>query len=1112
MASRTQYEIEVLLGARRASSFESNIHSASSGLENIGKTAKRVAGIVATAFAAVNVKDAIGDAMNTYVDYEQSLANTAAIAQATSTEYDQLNRAARDAGKSTTKTAQESAEALGYMALAGWDVNESTQGLMPVLKMSEATQLDLAETSDLVTDSMSALKLEVSDMPQYLDTVVKGNNKANMTSQQMMQSMILSGGAARSLSIGYQDLGTAIGILANNGTKGNKSGTAMNAMLTRIASNSNALGRMKRLKINIFDNKGDFIGLENALRAINEGVSGLSDKAKAAALKDIAGTQYYSKMIYLLESVKEEADGTSGAWDELNAQLYDSTGALDEMDEKVTGTTSGSIQRMQSALDDAKISFGDAFNEEYIGILDGLGEGFNNLSGWIQDFSEDHAIEIHDFFINMEEDAEYLFGLLGDGIGFVVENFDAIESGIAGVGTAIVSYKVVSGIVSMTTALASMSPATLGAAGLFAAVAGINAIRFSIDKAKESAIEASLDSRFGDVSLSLEQIDDVAQQIVGRKNISKISTMLESLGNTRESIDSMSDSLNSINQIEWKLGAGFKLDQDDQDTYVSCVKQYIQDAQNVIDNQGYTVSVATDLLLGKNSDIGLENNEFYSGLNSELNVLQKKLNKKINKAVKNGVSVKKDEAIQKLLGDIGEITNAVTGAQNEAALQALELKYSGKDLDANTFKELSKEISEYENQVTEGAAEAYETSMTNLNARLSLGDISQKDFETEKSELEQGYFKTKADAYMNGYNYLMKSITDTYPEVGDAMEQLESDLDVKLSHAMNSGLTGEQLYDQLNGIAKSAIAELDVSDETSGAIMELFENGLNDIYSSMTGLRTEMTNADMEVPEELASGISSADAMQALSGSVDDMMYLLGDRIGNNETYTAMVATAERAGGNLPEGIAEGIESKTGEVTAAVNSMYSDILHAVDGESLYTGTINITTSTAQSAVKKNSLSEKIPGSASTYTDSKGKQHTIYKNALGGMYNSEILTTVAEDGPESIIPLNKSSRAKSLLKQTAAAMGFSVIPSNSVSRDQMLLDDFNKYTDMSSSGTYRGIAKGLGDSNQTFVYAPQINITGNADQDTLSQALSIGKEEFNNMMNQWKAERKRVEFG
>ena len=177
-----------------------NCNSAASSIDNslskLAKTAVAVgtAGALAMgAFATSSLK--------TYKDFQQSMSNVAGILSidATSDTYKQLEDAAREAGKSTTKTAQESADALSYMALAGWSVEDSMNGLMPILRASEATGADLAITSDLVTDSMSALGLQTNQLNNYLDVCARAQNKSNTTLTQMQEAYIGCGGTFKVL-------------------------------------------------------------------------------------------------------------------------------------------------------------------------------------------------------------------------------------------------------------------------------------------------------------------------------------------------------------------------------------------------------------------------------------------------------------------------------------------------------------------------------------------------------------------------------------------------------------------------------------------------------------------------------------------------------------------------------------------------------------------------------------------------------------------------------------------------------------------------------------------------------------------------------------------------
>lgn len=1137
-AKRVEYAIELMLGAKKRSNFDSTVGGVSSGINSLGGVAKKAAAGITAAFAAVNIKDTIADAMETYTGFEQATATTAAIAGASKTEYDKLEKAAREAGASTTKTAEESSEALGYMALAGWSVNDSIQGLMPVLKLSESAQLDLAETSDLVTDSMSAMKLSVKDLPEYLDAVVQGNNSANMNAQQMMEAMILSGGAARTLSINYQDLGTAVGVLANNGTKSRKAGTAMNSMLTRIASNKSAIKMMNKLGISIFDTNGQFVGLENALKNINAGISGLTMEEQAKALKEIAGTNYYSKMIYLLDSVKEGANGAESAWSSLNEQLYDSDGALDKMDAQITGTANGAKQIMISAMDDAKISFGDAVSDEYVAILNDLAGGFNTLSEDITEFADENELKIHGIFEDIEDGAAEIIEIGGDIVDFTVDNIDLITSAIEGIGAAFVTAKITDKAMTFASVMKkviSADPATpvsgisrlnVAVAGVTAAVAiGVTAWR-AYQKAEQRAADNNIDDHFGNIALSMDQIDDVAQQIVGKRELTKISVMLEKIGDTDKAIQSLSGNLKTVGGIEWKLKAGLELSKDDEEQYADQIKEAVTNAQNVIDSQGYTVSLATDLLLGSNSSIGMENDVFYAGLDAQINTLQKKLNKKISAAVKNGVDIDTDDAIQKLLGKITDITDAVTGAESEAQLQTIGLKYSGKELNSDTFKALSKDIAKYEKQVTSGAQEAYQTSMTNLNARLSMGDISKKKYNVEKSKLEEGYYQTRADAYSKGTDYITNTIQTAYPGVKAAMKQLSTKMDVELKVAMDKGITGRDLDAKMQSVAEESLKGLKVDKTTKNAISELYKSGLDDIYQQMADIRSEISQAGYDTPESLRKSIETTDTILAASGGKTDAQTLLGDKIGNNAEYSTMVQAAAKTGGTVPENMAKGILEGKAKVSDAVNALYDQVESVARSRQIMAPeAVTINTAGAAKATSNTSgdLSKiKIRSTATTYHDANG-DHTIYRNALGGIYDREILTTVAEEGSEAIIPLDGSSRGKNLWWKAGQMLGMLGKSQKSGGGQAPLRKasatmprDITVYESLKnvSVGEKQGTSGNAGSPGQpvSVTYSPNIVINGATDQRTVEKALDISQRKFEQLMERYNRSHKRISFG
>lgn len=384
MASSKNYKLAIQIAGKVNNSFNQSIGAAQGKMTTLGNVAAKAAQIAAAAWGAVKIGQFIGDAVNNYKDFEKAMDASAVTARASNEEYAQMEAAARAAGAATTKTATEAAEALGYMALAGWDVQKSTAGLMPILRLSEATNLDLARASDLVTDSMSALGVGeangikgVQDMTDYLNLAVQAQRASNTSAEALMEALIGCGGAAISIGVDMGDLSTALGILANNGTKGAEAGTALNSMLMRMTSEDVAIKQMKALGVSVYDAQGNFRGLETVLGDVQKSLSGLSTEDKMAAMAKIAGTNYSTEMSYLLASMAstgaeaeeylraaglegdaltEALANTSSAWETLEKDIMNHSGVLDEVAKANTDNLQGAIELFKSAVSEAQLA------------------------------------------------------------------------------------------------------------------------------------------------------------------------------------------------------------------------------------------------------------------------------------------------------------------------------------------------------------------------------------------------------------------------------------------------------------------------------------------------------------------------------------------------------------------------------------------------------------------------------------------------------------------------------------------------------------------------------------------------------------------------------------
>ena len=445
MANRQRFDIEI------GADIDPSVRKAASETQNI------LGSIVGGNLISSGIQAAIGGiqsmasgALDTYREYQKSMANTAGIAGITdksSKDFGKLSEAAEAAGKATAFTSAQAGDALGYMSLAGWDVNKSTKALMPTLKLAEATGSDLAETANLVTGSMNAMGVSfdnMDDLNGYFDVLIKANNKSATTAGELMEAFTGVGGAAKAAGLDYKDTATALGILANNYVTGSQAGTALNSILVRMTSKQEALNAYKKLGVNIYDAAGNTRNFGDILKDTNKAMAGLTEEQKNSYMSTIAGANYYSIYKNLLEGVTEGVDGSASAWDKLSGEIQNSNNALDTMHETTTDTVDYSFAKLDSALQDVQLQFLKAFGPEIQKALDYVSE---NVLPAVSQAAQDLGNFIQDPVIVKFKEFKDWVGAVGDKISefnsFLSEHQEILVAAAVAVGgltTALLVY------------------------------------------------------------------------------------------------------------------------------------------------------------------------------------------------------------------------------------------------------------------------------------------------------------------------------------------------------------------------------------------------------------------------------------------------------------------------------------------------------------------------------------------------------------------------------------------------------------------------------------------------------------------------------------------------
>lgn len=266
-----------------------------------------------------------------------------------------LSDAAKEAGSTTQFSATQSAEALNYLALAGNDAQTSVSLLPTVLNAAAAGGLDLGYASDLITDSMSALGLETKDTTTFVDQLTMTSQKSNTSMGQLGEAILTVGGTAKKLKGGTVELTTALGILADEGTKGSEAGTALrNIILSLAAPTNTAAKELEKLGVSAYDTNGNFRSLDDIFIDLHKSTNNLSESAKNQAF-----TKIFNKTD--LKAVETLIANCGGRFDELSGAIENSAGAAEETAKTMNMNLSGAITTLGSALEGAGIAIYEKF-------------------------------------------------------------------------------------------------------------------------------------------------------------------------------------------------------------------------------------------------------------------------------------------------------------------------------------------------------------------------------------------------------------------------------------------------------------------------------------------------------------------------------------------------------------------------------------------------------------------------------------------------------------------------------------------------------------------------------------------------------------------------------
>ena len=308
-------------------------------------------------------------AVKTAADFDSAMSKVAAVSGATGSDLEALRDKAREMGEKTKFSASEAAEAMNYMAMAGWKTEDMLSGIEGVMNLAAASGEDLATTSDIVTDALTAFGLTAADSGHFADILAAASSNANTNVSMMGETFKYCAPIAGALGFSAEDTAEAIGLMANAGIKGSQAGTALRTIMNNLSGDVKiCVSSIGEVTIATTNADGSMRDLSDILADCRTAFSGLSESEKAAAAESLVGKNAMSGFLALMNAGEADINKLSSAIDNCD-------GSAASMAETMNDNLAGQLQILKSQLEELAISFGDL-----------LMPAIRTIVGWIQKF------------------------------------------------------------------------------------------------------------------------------------------------------------------------------------------------------------------------------------------------------------------------------------------------------------------------------------------------------------------------------------------------------------------------------------------------------------------------------------------------------------------------------------------------------------------------------------------------------------------------------------------------------------------------------------------------------------------------------------------------------
>ena len=927
-----------------------------------GALADLVADGIRNAISAL--KDLAKEALNVGMEYESSMSNVKAISGATVEEIEALKDTSLELASQSKFTASEVADGFSYMAMAGWKTKEMLDGIEGIMNLAAASGADLATTSDIVTDALTAMGYQAKDAGRLADVMAAASSNANTNVEMMGSTFQYAAPLIGALGMSMEDTAVAIGLMANAGIKGDKAGTALRSTLNRLsAPPKQCAEEMEKLGLSLTDSDGKMKSLQQVMIELRGAFKNLSETEQTAAAKHIAGAEAMSGLLAIVNASDQD-------FQKLTVAVNNSAGAAEKMAQTMNDNVGGQLTLLKSKIEGIMIKLFERASGSMKKGIETVGKALDTVD-WdkVGDKVGQFATKAAEFFA------------------YVVSNSPRIISTLKAIGTAFaiifVSQKITttasafSTLISVMTNAGSASKAlsaAMSALGLsmnmipvLALVSGLAALAIAVKKNNDE-LEAQAQATYGLSEKQRGLIDSVNES----KQALEASTAArkeegEAIDSNYRALENMKNSYNDLIDENGNVKAGSEeLAQTLLGNLAEGLGVTIENLKENIDLNGQLSSSIDDLIQKKQQEAKITafEDDYNQALKDEYNNWKQLTEASRDYAAKQNEVNELQEKYNKAAEEAQKPTmNPLTGA---ARIRELN--------------QLSKEL-----EAAKGSLEELGTTVESTKENWSTAQSTIENYDKALSEFSRGNAEeTQAalDKLQNGIvNYGTATKQQLEQQVIDTRQNLDS-----VRQAYAKGVVDESFVESQEAALNAAIGELNKFGQQAGeegkTAGENLKGGVGDGLAALQGTVEEMAGS----------------AYNALETNLGDWAAVgeekTGDFLGILDSKTG---EAKTKGENLGSAVAEGAKSKTSEMEEPAEEAvktYTNKIQSLD-DLLQSGGRYMPETAAGAAESSASEAEK-PGTtfATTYSDA------IKSNAGKAKTASEELAKQAAAGADS----------------------------------------------------------------------------------------------------------------